>query len=69
MNFLDDKLSNKEAFHEKNIKEISSVLKRLENYEEPYLEDDYYDLLGDRVVDYYKHFGSQPHIKNSELYR
>ena len=69
LNYLNEKLLNKEAFNKDEIEETKKILKRLENYDEPYLEDDYYDVLGDRVVKYYKYYGSKPHKNNPKLHR
>ena len=69
LTYLNEKLLDNNLFNEKIIKEITEILKRLKNYNEPYLEDDYYDYLGERVVDYYKHYGTQEHANNSELHR
>ena len=67
--YLNDKLLDKEVFNEEQIEETRKILKRLKNYDDPYLEDDYYDLLDNRVVDYYRYFGSQPHTTNTNLHR
>ena len=45
------------------------TLKRLADRRRPLLEDGPYNELGDRVVDYYRHYGSRPHAKNAELRR
>jgi hypothetical protein len=34
-----------------------------------YLEDDLYDQLSDRAVEYLKIYGPQPHKKNAHLHR
>ena len=69
LKYLNDKLLNADAFSKEQIEETKVILKRLENFDEPYLEDDYYDVLGDRVVDYYKYYGPQPHTINPNLHR
>jgi hypothetical protein len=35
----------------------------------PVLDDETYDWLADRVVDYYRHHGSKPHTMNPDLWR
>lgn len=45
------------------------TLRRLADQRCPLLEDGPYDELGDRVVDYYRHYGSRPHAKNPDLRR
>jgi hypothetical protein len=67
--YLNEKLLDNNLFDEKIIEETTEILKRLKNYNEPYLEDNYYDFLDERVVEYYKHYGSQEHTKNSKLHR
>ncbi|MEI9930891.1 MAG: hypothetical protein WDM89_10160 [Rhizomicrobium sp.] len=42
---------------------------RLHDYENPLLEDEPYDALGDRVVEYFRYYGSQPNPPNSRLLR
>jgi hypothetical protein len=37
--------------------------------ENPVLEDAPYDELNDRVADYYRYHGSQPHVVNLKLRR
>lgn len=69
LNYLNQKLLDTEVFQKEIIIKTKEILRRLKNYNEPYLEDDYYDFLDERVVDYYKHYGSQPHTKNESLHR
>lgn len=69
ISFLRETLLDENVFDDNSINKIKSTLSRLEEEENPYLEDDLYDELGDRVVEYYKHYGSQPHKSNPELYR
>ena len=67
--YLAEKLSDPSAFDVSTRERTQSILRRLQNFEEPYLKDDFYDELGDRVVEYFKHYGSLPHKKNSSLKR
>jgi hypothetical protein len=67
--YLESKLLDNQVFSEKRVAETKRILERLKDFDNPYLEDDLYDELGDRVVDYYKFYGSQPHKKNPGLRR
>ena len=67
--FLKEKLFDVDVFSEPIILETKTILHRLEDFEYPCLNDEQYDKLGDRVVDYYKFYGSTPHIKNPDLKR
>lgn len=61
---LDPGLYSPETLHE-----TKAALDRLKDYEHPCLEDDLYDELDDRVVEYFKSYGSQPHERNPDLHR
>ena len=69
LTYLSEKLSDSNAFDVSTREQTQSILHRLQNFQDPYLQDDFYDELGDRVVEYYKHYGSQLHQKNSSLKR
>jgi hypothetical protein len=69
LNYLENKLTDNKVFSEEKIGRIKLILARLKNFDNPYLKDDLYDELGDRVVDYYKFYGSQIHKINLDLYR
>src|ERR1041385_5828750 len=49
--YLSEKLSDSDAFDDSTRKQTESILHRLQNFKEPYLENDFYDELGDRVVE------------------
>jgi hypothetical protein len=51
------------------IESTKTSLARLHDYDHPYLEDDLYDELTDRVVEYHRFHGSKSHAKNPQLYR
>ena len=51
------------------IRQTESILARLQNHDDPVMEDAPYDELGDRVVEYYRHYGSKPHSVNPHLRR
>jgi len=69
LDYLDDKLSDQQVYSQERIIETKRGLARLRNSSSPYLADDLYDQLGDRVVEYFKFHGSQPHQMNPRLYR
>ncbi|MGI4809863.1 MAG: hypothetical protein ACRYF2_17340 [Janthinobacterium lividum] len=46
-----------------------AILTRLRDHAEPLLDDKCYDALSDRVVEYYRHHGSQVHTPNPRLRR
>ncbi|MCP3466790.1 hypothetical protein [Bradyrhizobium sp. CCGUVB23] len=45
------------------------ILDQLSDPEYPVVEDGPYDELADRVVEWYRHYGSQPHVRNPNLHR
>ena len=67
--YLNEKLLDSEVLDKDTIEKTKDILIRLKSFDDPYLEDDFYDYLDNRVVDYYKHYGSQPHTKNEKLQR
>lgn len=69
LEFLDDHLLDTDVFAPNVLGKTKDILERLRDYERPLLEDAPYDALGDRVVDYFRRYGSQPHTTNPELYR
>ncbi|MFH2046715.1 MAG: hypothetical protein ABIK92_16405 [Pseudomonadota bacterium] len=69
LSFISKKLDDQDVFSMDTRIEINKILERLSDFESPYLEDDYYDFLGDCVVEYFQHYGSQPYSHNKELWR
>ena len=69
LKYLNTKLLDTEIFDKETIEKLKEILNRLKDFNDPYLEDDYYDYLDNRVVDYYKQYGSQAHTKNEKLHR
>jgi hypothetical protein len=69
LDYLESRLLDNHVFSKERQAEIRRILERLKDFDNPYLEDDLYDELADRVVDYYKFYGSQPHEKNPHLWR
>lgn len=67
--YISDKLNDTQVFAPAQRIAINTALNRLKDFESPYLDDDYYDFLGDCVVDYFRHYGSRPHKHNPELRR
>lgn len=69
LRYLQDRLLDEAVFSSDIIAGTREIMERLKNFEYPVLEDEVYDTLGDRVVEHYRHFGSQPHIRNPALLR
>jgi hypothetical protein len=69
LRYLRQRLLDPNAFTPAAIEKTSQTLDRLADFEQPHLHDDLYDELSDRVVEYYKHYGSQPHRPDPELCR
>lgn len=67
--YLENKLTDTNVFSAERIEENKFILERLKDFDNPYLNDDLYDELNNRVVDYYKFYGSQIHKENPTLYR
>ena len=67
--FLRKKLNDTEVFDKKTIAQINNDLDRLNLEYQPYTDDDIYDRIGDRIVDWYLYYGDEiKHEKNSEVY-
>jgi len=67
--YLESHLFDTAVYPPAAIARTRAALARLRDYDNPYLEDDLYDELGDRVVEYFKFHGSKPHAKNPALSR
>lgn len=67
--YLTDRLTDPAAYSPEAIAGTKAALDRLRDYDHPYLEDDLYDQLGDRVVEYFRFYGSLPHASNPNLHR
>jgi hypothetical protein len=68
--FIRDILCNSGAFAKDVIVEINSDIARIEDFEHPYLEDDLYDRLTDRIVEWgNKHPDPIPKMHNPDLWR
>jgi hypothetical protein len=67
--YLSKHLINKNIFDREKIIQISSDLKRLSKSNAPYLEDDIYDRICDRIVDWYLNNPTLiSHTQNDKLY-
>jgi hypothetical protein len=69
LHYLAEKLGDSQVFDTAVIEQSQSILRRLGNFEDPYLGNDLYDELSDRVVEYFRHYGSLPHKHNPSLGR
>lgn len=67
--FLREKLSDKKVFDQKTIEQINEDLDKLSIEEQPYILDDIFDHICDRIVDWNMYHGNEiKHEKNSKLY-
>ena len=69
LSYLGKHLLDSSVYSGDTIRGAETALARLSNHDDPYLEDDLYDGLCDRVVEYFQFRGSQPHAKNAALHR
>jgi hypothetical protein len=69
LRYLEKHLLDPAVFQQDLLATTKSTLSRLRNFEDPYLADDLYDALTDRVVECFRFYGSQPHVKNPSLHR
>ena len=67
--YIGDRLTDPAVYSPEVIANTRSALSKLQDYDHPYLEDDIYDQLGDRVVEYFRFYGSMPHANNPSLHR
>ena len=67
--YLRSRLGDRLVFSPAVIARTTAVLDRLANHNDPYLHDDLYDELTDRVVEHFRHYGSQPHVRDPALGR
>ena len=69
LQYLRDRLLDPQVFGADAIAQTTEVLDALADVEMPITEDGPFDDLCDRVVEYYRHRGSQPHPHNTALQR
>ena len=55
--FLEQTLAVTPPFDDASLREIRADITRLRDFEQPYLEDDIYDRLSDRIVELHRHLG------------
>jgi hypothetical protein len=67
--YLEKHLTDPGVYEPATISATRAALKRLGNSNNPYLDDDLYDALSDRVVEYFQFYGSRPHTNNPKLNR
>ena len=68
--YIEATLINSGLFKRKENKQIKLDIERLLNYDYPYIEDEIYDRLTNRVIDWYvANPDPIPHIKNPDLLR
>jgi hypothetical protein len=67
--YLKQHLLDPEVYSQDQIERIKTILKRLRRGSDPLLEDEPFDYLGERVVDYYRHYGSKPRTHDPRLKR
>jgi hypothetical protein len=67
--FLRTHLLDAAIYPDDVLKATRAILDRLSRPGLPVVEDGPYDELGDRVVEWYRHNGSRPHLRNPNLYR
>lgn len=67
--YLREHLSDDKIFSKETIAQINRDLNALSIEDEPYIEDDIYDRITDRIVDWYQHYKTPiPHQRNPRLY-
>ena len=67
--YLGKHLLDASVFAPDALRHTREVLARLRDVEDPLFDSQPYDELGGRVVEYYRHYGSQPHAANPQLRR
>ena len=67
--FILDRLLDPRVYDVETISRTRTALECFEGGRDPDWEEELYDDLGDRVVEYFRHYGSLPHPRNSELGR
>jgi hypothetical protein len=67
--YLRQHLLDSTVFSNDQIERTKDILKRLRRGSDPLMDDEPYDYLGERVVDYYRHYGSKLHTHNPNLWR
>ena len=69
LRYLEERLLDPTIYSDSTIEGTRRILSQMHDFEDPLLGDEPYDALADRVVEYYRVKGSQPHILNPNLRR
>jgi hypothetical protein len=69
LRYLESHLLDPAVYDIRRIGATRAALTRLWEYDNPCVEDELFDDLGDRVVEYFKFHGSKPHERNPDLHR
>ena len=69
LRYLENHLLDSAVFPDEVRSKTRAALRRLGWAILPVLDDAVYDRLSDRVVEYYRHYGSKPHTPNPDLLR
>ena len=67
--YLEGKLLDPALFAPDVVSSTRRILTRVRDFEDPLCDDESYDELCDRVVEYFRHHGSQSHAFDPELTR
>ena len=66
--YLREKLTDKKIFDAETIEQINTDLDKIKIENQPYLEDDIFDRIDDRIVDWFMFYGDKKlHKKNPDL--
>lgn len=67
--YLRTKLSDRKVFNQLTIDKINDDLDQISIDDEPYMQDDIFDRIAERIVDWDRFYEDPiPHEKNDELY-
>jgi hypothetical protein len=69
VDYLGETLPDPQLFTSQQIEDIIAILYRIGDPQAPILDDAPFDMLGDRVCDYYRHYGSRPRDHDPDLRR
>jgi hypothetical protein len=69
LSLLESKLLDTTVYPEARLAVTRATLVRLRDFDRSCLDDEQYDQLCDRVVEYFQYYGTQRHSKNLELHR
>jgi hypothetical protein len=67
--YLKSHLLDPAVFGKTLIEKTTTDLARLQEFDHPYLSDDLYEAIADRIVEYFRFYGSKPHAQNPNLRR